>query len=99
MLELQRGLLAAGHDPGPRDGVFGSKTAAAVSAYQRSVGFPATGAADQATWERLFTSTVLLRRGSTGPAVVEVQQRPRQTQQILSDGLLRQRIDLDRVDR
>lgn len=75
VLELQRGLLAAGHDPGPRDGVFGSKTAAAVSAFQRSVAFPVTGAADQATWERLFTSTVLLRRGSTGPGVTEVQQR------------------------
>lgn len=73
VLELQRQLLAAGHNPGPLDGVYGSKTTAAVAAFQTAASLPATGDADQATWDRLFTSTVLLRRGSTGSAVVEVQ--------------------------
>ncbi len=75
VLELQKALFAAGYDPGPRDGIFGTKTAAAVSALQRAVGLPVTGKADQATWDRLFTTTVLLRRGSSGAAVFEVQTR------------------------
>ena len=73
VLELQRQLLAAGHNPGPLDGIYGSKTTAAVTAWQRAVALPITGEVDQAAWDRLFTSTVLLRRGSTGSEVVEVQ--------------------------
>jgi peptidoglycan hydrolase-like protein with peptidoglycan-binding domain len=33
------------------DGIYGNDTVRAVSAFQRSVGLPATGIADQATWE------------------------------------------------
>lgn len=33
------------------DGIFGQNTASAVTAYQRSRGLPATGAADLNTWE------------------------------------------------
>jgi len=41
--ELQRRLTAAGFDTDGTDGVIGSKSQAAISAYQRSVGLPATG--------------------------------------------------------
>ena len=40
---LQRRLTAAGFDTGGTDGVIGPDTRAAISAYQRSVGLPATG--------------------------------------------------------
>lgn len=41
--ELQRRLTAAGFDTGGSDGVIGSKTKAAISAYEASVGLPVTG--------------------------------------------------------
>ena len=40
---LQRKLTANGFDAGTADGVFGSKTEAAIRAYQRSIGVPETG--------------------------------------------------------
>ncbi len=40
---LQRRLTSAGYDTGGADGVIGSKSEAAISAYQRSVGLPVTG--------------------------------------------------------
>ena len=41
--ELQRLLTARGFDTGGADGVLGAKSQAAISAYQRSIGLPATG--------------------------------------------------------
>lgn len=41
--DLQRRLTAAGYDTGGADGVIGSKSEAAISDYQRSLGLPATG--------------------------------------------------------
>ena len=38
----------------PIDGIFGSDTEEALRAFQQTQGLPATGRADQATWERLF---------------------------------------------
>ena len=38
----------------PIDGIFGSDTEEALRAFQQTEGLPATGRADQATWERLF---------------------------------------------
>ena len=35
------------------DGIYGNDTVRAVSAFQRSVGLPATGIADQETWEAI----------------------------------------------
>jgi hypothetical protein len=40
---LQLALSAAGVPDGPADGVFGARTAAAVAAFQRQAGLPATG--------------------------------------------------------
>lgn len=39
---LQNDLKRAGFDPGPVDGILGSRTAAAVIAFKRSIGFVAT---------------------------------------------------------
>lgn len=40
---IQRGLAIAGFDPGPVDGVFGSRTRAALGEWQSSVGVSSTG--------------------------------------------------------
>ena len=48
VLFVQQSLAAKGFDPGPADGVFGRKTAAAISAFQRSHGLAETGVVDEA---------------------------------------------------
>lgn len=49
---MQRALAAAGHDPGPIDGLFGPRTQAAMVAYQAAQGLP-QGPLSRATAERL----------------------------------------------
>jgi hypothetical protein len=55
--ELQNLLIAKGFGSylgsWGADGDFGNATRSAVSAYQSSAGLPATGVADQATWDSL----------------------------------------------
>ena len=52
---LQRRLIELGYLPsGSADGVYGSGTAAALSAFQAKLGMAATGAADVLTQEKLF---------------------------------------------
>ena len=41
--QLQRRLTAAGYDTGGTDGVLGSKSRAAISAYQQQIGLAVTG--------------------------------------------------------
>ncbi|MFQ5936092.1 MAG: ankyrin repeat domain-containing protein [Acidiferrobacterales bacterium] len=41
--ELQRLLTELGHDPGPIDGLFGPRTAAAIRAYQEEAGLTVSG--------------------------------------------------------
>lgn len=50
---LQEGLTARGFDTGGADGVLGKKSRAAIEAYQRSVGLPATGVPSPALLARL----------------------------------------------
>lgn len=50
---LQLRLKIQGYAPGPIDGVFGSKTAAAVKQFQDAQGLTTTGVVDGATWEAL----------------------------------------------
>lgn len=40
---IQRALAAKGYDPGPADGIMGSRTRAAISKYQADVGLAVTG--------------------------------------------------------
>ena len=46
VLQLERGLSAAGYDPGPLDGTFDASTAAAVRAWQAERDLRATGAVE-----------------------------------------------------
>ncbi len=50
---LQQGLTRAGYDAGDPDGVLGSKTEAAIRAYQRANGLPETGQPSRALVDRL----------------------------------------------
>jgi peptidoglycan hydrolase-like protein with peptidoglycan-binding domain len=52
------------------DGLFGPQTKAAVVAFQRSRGLPATGVVTASTWLKLI---ITVQQGSTGPAVRAVQ--------------------------
>lgn len=47
--KLQKRLAAAGFDPGAADGIFGTKTEAALKSFQESVGIDADGIAGPAT--------------------------------------------------
>ena len=46
-------LLNAGYNPGPLDGLWGSKTGGAVRDFQRDHGLPFTGEMDNRTWGKL----------------------------------------------
>lgn len=74
---LQNALKAAGYDPGTIDGLFGTKTQAALKAYQKKAGLPETGVADAATWLAIAPffdySDVYLRRGDRGMLVMILQ--------------------------
>lgn len=50
----QRGLLAAGFDPGPIDGLVGSRTKGANSVFAATVGQPAADLPDDVVWPRLL---------------------------------------------
>lgn len=54
--KLQEKLKALGYDLGPPevDGIFGSKTQAALKEYQKKMGLTETGIFDSATYEKLF---------------------------------------------
>jgi len=45
-LEVQKLLLALGYDTGPLDGLYGSKTASAIKAFQRDTGVSQNGKID-----------------------------------------------------
>ncbi len=51
--ELQAKLSASGFPPGPIDGDYGRRTAAAVSSFQTAAGLPASGVYDRATADAL----------------------------------------------
>src|SRR5262245_6534385 len=58
-------LDRAGFSPGEIDGQAGSNLQRAVSAFQQLSALPATGELDEATWQKLLTST------RNEPALVE----------------------------
>jgi len=53
---VQEALIEKGFDPGPVDGVWGSKTKAAVMKFQESAGFTANGQIDGPTESSLLES-------------------------------------------
>lgn len=52
--EIQRQLIAHGFDPGPVDGLLGPRTAAAIVAFKRSIGFVARPWVGPQTWAALM---------------------------------------------
>ena len=69
------------------DGSYGSPTAGAVNAFQRSVGLPVTGIVDRRTWDKVELKVhpllpywnAVAKRGSRGAHVVAVQKALRIT--------------------
>lgn len=62
--EVQRDVKAAGHDPGPIDGIFGPLTEAGVKSFQKAEGLTVDGIVGPNTWAAL--------KGTTPAAAAEV---------------------------
>ena len=56
--ELQTQLILLGYSPGTADGIFGSRTEAAVKAYQADMGLTADGVVGPKTWAALSGTEV-----------------------------------------
>lgn len=74
--DLQRRLLALGFNPGSTDGTYGPRTAAAVKAYQQSVGIQPDGLAGNITLARLAQGGA--PQGAPGTAVQAAPGNPNQ---------------------
>ena len=70
---IQRGLAAAGFDPGPADGVFGPSTRTAIRRWQAGRGAPSTGYLDGAAVVALGSGSAA-SAGAVGPASTSLQQ-------------------------
>ena len=53
---VQEALIEKGFDPGPADGIWGSKTKAALMKFQESAGLTASGKVDDATKSSLLSN-------------------------------------------
>jgi peptidoglycan hydrolase-like protein with peptidoglycan-binding domain len=82
VIEVQSLLAQRGFSPGPVDGIFGTLTETATGRFQAANSLTSTGVVDAATFDALGATSVpdpapstsrLVRLGSTGPVVVEVQ--------------------------
>src|SRR4051812_41184528 len=76
--QLQSALHGLGYNPGAIDGQFGSRTEAAVKAFQRAQGIAADGVVGDITWlniDEADNSNPTIRRGSTGNPVRRAQKR------------------------
>ena len=81
---LQEKLNAKGFDSGNVDGIFGAKTYAAVTAFQKANSLGVDGIAGKLTWAKLYDATPvnvtpvttqpMLRTGSRGDAVRKLQE-------------------------
>ena len=104
-LEIQKGLVALGLDPGTPDGRVGGGTRGAVRAYQEGAGKPATGfvdvadvatlryaaaEADRVEEQRLAEAAVEAERQRQAEAAAEAE-RQRQAEQRLAEEMERQR--------
>jgi lysozyme family protein len=78
VLLLQQRLMANNCDPGGLDGMFGPDTLAAVTQFQRAKRLTVDGIVGPQTWSALLapvTKKPTLRKGSTGPGVVLLQDK------------------------
>ena len=79
---LQKRLDAMGYFEGDCTGSFGDLTQRAVAQFQADNGLEATGVADSALWELIYSGTAVARRradvtqrGDTGESVSQIQRR------------------------
>lgn len=75
VMELQTYLRAIQRDRTgtttvPRDGYFGTDTAAGVREFQAGAGLPQTGRADRETWEAIFVTYGQVRLGAQPPLAI-----------------------------
>ena len=76
--DLQEALKALGYDPGPVDGIFGTKTESAVKTFQQAREIAVDGVVGRVTWiniDEADQSHPVLRVGSTGLPVRRLQSR------------------------
>ncbi len=76
--DVQEAMKALGHDPGPVDGVFGTRTENAVKAFQTAREITADGIVGRVTWiniDEADQSHPILKLGSTGLPVRRLQSR------------------------
>lgn len=69
--QIQLALKEQGHDPGPADGILGSKTQQALKSYQQSKGLQATGRLDAETKMQLGLKKDTAGEGKSKPAAKE----------------------------
>jgi peptidoglycan hydrolase-like protein with peptidoglycan-binding domain len=83
VVTLQQRLATAGFDPGPADGIFGSRTDTAVRQFQAAADLTIDGLVDEPMWDELkrvvdggidLTVEVIAKRGDRGAVVVGIQQ-------------------------
>ena len=60
----------------PVDGIFGSRTAAALREFQQEEGLPMTGVADRATWEALYGAYLAVLAENAAPTPIQGYQSP-----------------------
>jgi len=65
--EVQRRLNTLGYAAGYADAIYGSQTAAAVSAFQQVNGLTLTGIVDKATYDRMMSSSALPNNATPTP--------------------------------
>ena len=74
--ECQKKLIELGYLKDKADGILGSKTAAALKAFQKEKGIPQTGAYDEETQNAMWQSSgTEFKRGDRGTKVKRYQQR------------------------
>jgi len=58
IVEIQRALLAVGHDPKGTDGFYGKDTKAAIQSFQQARKLDATGSIDEPSWQALLQEPI-----------------------------------------
>ncbi len=67
VLNVEKHLEAAGYELGRQNSAFGSRTGAAIKAFQKHSSLPETGVVDARTWSRL-KNKLFAAKSSTSPA-------------------------------
>lgn len=86
VLNVERHLEAAGYELGKPNAKFGSRTAAAIKAFQKHSGLPETGTVDERTWSKLrgklfaaeTANSPAQRIGERGGAVMRTEKQLKQ---------------------